>query len=426
MNIIAIWSATVKKLVRKLVLFTILVSGTQVISLPVGSLTIFQMALIITILLALADVVVSRKILNGRYLIFVCLFAISTFIAWLMSTYPSWANSYFLLGLMITIVVFVMPNTFRINDIDLLEKTLIRSQYIVFPFSIYNIIVFYTRGGMPTTIKLLGGMFIELDKNALLRGQASSQVRLMLPYSTPPVLSVVMAICIIILMTNDKLFKPQIRWGLLVAFSVVLFLTGSRTGMVGLSIVLFIMTLNAFKRKKIKRSYVFGGVVVMVFAIIIFFSISDTTYIQKLIKRFMNINLMEDRHFLVPLDGIIIWLSSLKNFTLGIGFGSSIYLQGAHTYLPAYFLNSFVTLLAERGILGLIIAVMLIRLVFSIKKEASNYSSIRSVRYALMTGLFSCMFYEALNCYFLIFIIGICYMVDCHYCRKITNREVIK
>ena len=105
MNIIAIWSATVKKLVRKLVLFTILVSGTQVISLPVGSLTIFQMALIITILLALADVVVSRKILNGRYLIFVCLFAISTFIAWLMSTYPSWANSYFLLGLMITIVV---------------------------------------------------------------------------------------------------------------------------------------------------------------------------------------------------------------------------------------------------------------------------------------------------------------------------------
>ena len=409
-----------RKLVQKMVLVSILVSGTQVITLPVGDLTIFQISLILTISLGVVGIIERGNIYTGKYLSFTLVYFISSFLAWAISTNPSWAKSYLFLGLMTAAIVFIISNYFEAEDISLLEKTIVRSQYIVFPFAIYNIIMFYFRGGMPNHIDLFAGMSIYLDDDSLLRGQASSQIRLMLPYATPPVLSVAMAICIIILFTNKSLYKPGIRRLLIGLYGLILVFTGSRTGMVGLGLVLVFTVLRKlfYNKEKIKTRHVMAILLGALLITLVLFFTRNNIYIVKMFHRFTSLDIMNDRHFLVPLDGLIIWVGTLKNFIFGIGFGSSSNMMGAHTYLPPYFLNSFVTLLAERGIFGLSVIVILINLVRSLFAQ-TNFDKANGVdRYfnslalSLLTGLLSCIFYEALNCYLLVFVIAISFMAD--------------
>lgn len=408
-----------RELVRKLVLFSILISGTQVINLPFGNLSLFQISLIFTMLFGLVGVIMKGKIPIGKYLTFTIIYFISSILAWAISTNPTWAKSYLLLGLMTATMVFIITNYFGINDINLLERTIVRSQYIVFPFSLYSIIMFYQRGGLPNTVNLFAGLTIHLDNDTLLRGQASSQIRLMLPYSTPPVLSVAMAMCIIILLTNKSLFKSGIRRLLIVLYGLVLVFTASRTGIVGLGLVIIIFLFRNMQMKgHFKAGHILAGISGVLLLGVAFSLVKNSTFIVKMLRRFSNFNIMSDRHFLVPLDGIIIWGSSLRNFIIGIGLGSSLNIQGAHTYLPAYFLNSFITLLAERGLLGLIIIIILISLTRSLLKqskagliiEGNDYCD--SLGLSLLTGLLCCIFYEALNCYLLIFVIGISFMAE--------------
>lgn len=409
-----------RELVKKLVLFSILISGTQVITLPFGNLSLFQISLMFTIFIGIVGIVVRGKIYSGKYLGFTIVYFISSILAWAISTNPSWAKSYLLLGLMTAALVLIISNYFEVEDISLLEKTIVRSQYIVFPFSVYSIIAFYLQGGLPNKINLFAGMSIYLDDDSLLRGQASSQIRLMLPYSTPPVLSVAMAICIMILLTNKSLYKTEIRRLLICLYGLVLFFTASRTGMVGLGLAIVIVILRNFLRskRKIKTRHIAITTLGVVLVGVVLFVTRNSTYVIKMIRRFSNFDIMNDRHFLVPLDGLIIWVDSLKNFILGIGFGSSFNMKGAHTFLPSYFLNSFVTLVAERGVLGLSLIVMLISLTRSLFKQANIDKMNRVNRHfdslglSLLTGLLSCIFYEALNCYLLVFVIAISFMAD--------------
>lgn len=410
------------EIVRKLILLTILLSGTQVISLPFSNLTIFQISLIVSILCAVVGLIYNKIIRNGEYLVFSIIFALSSVLARIISTNPEWANSYLLLGLMTAALVFIMPNYFDIRDTNLLEKTLIRSQYLVIPFSFYSFYMFYYKNGLPMKVELVGGLFIELDQETILRGQASSQLRLMLPYATPPVLSVVMGMCIIMLLTNAELFTLKKRLFLLVLFAGVLLLTGSRTGMIGLFLALFFVALHYLgKRKSLNKKTMFcilfcviGGLLVVIYGL-------NLEYGKKLLKRFALSNILEDRHLLVPLDGILIWLGSLKNFFLGIGFGSSVNMDGIHTYLPPYFLNSFVTLVAERGMAGLVIVIELFYLNWKILIKRQKGAV--SLGNALLVGMLCCVFYEALNCYFLIFTIAVGYCVLNGHNSTIKNFE---
>lgn len=409
-----------RELVKKMVLFSILISGTQVITLPFGNLSLFQISLILTIFLGIIGIAVRGNIYTGKYLGFTIVYFISSILAWAISTNPSWAKSYLLLGMMTAAIVLIIPNYFEADDISLLEKTIVRSQYIVFPFSVYSIIMFYLRGGLPNQINLFAGMTIYLDNDSLLRGQASSQIRLMLPYSTPPVLSVAMAICIMILLTNKSLYKTGVRRVLICLYGLILVFTASRTGMVGLGLAIVITILRNLLHSKgtIKISHVAGTALGILLVGVVLFATKNSIYMIKMLRRFSNLDIMNNRHFLVPLDGLIIWVSSLKNFILGIGFGSSINMTGVHTFLPVYFLNSFVTLVAERGLFGLSVIFMLVRLTRSLFRQAQLDEIDGVNRYfdslglSLLTGLLSCIFYEALNCYLLVFVIGISYMAD--------------
>lgn len=408
-----------KKATRKLMVICIILSSTQVINLPFGGLTLFQIFLILTGVAGIASLIEQRYIKKGSYLLFGIVYILSSCLAYFVSTYPEWARSYLLLGFMGAMFFLIMPNIFTVDDIPMLEKTLIRSQYITILFSIYSFYMFYFKGGIPEYISLFGGMYIELDPGTLQRAQAASQVRLTLPYATPPVLSIVMAMCIALLLFNPKLYKSGSRWLLTISFTIILILTGSRTGMVGLLTVILIWGIDLLIKKKLISKNLFMAICFgILMLLIILWKSNNIEYIQKLIYRFTSVDLkdiMSDRHFTVPLDGIIIYVSSVKNFIVGIGFGSSYYIEGAHTYLPPYFLNSFVTLLAERGIMGAFLVYEMLRLgkcMFKCKNVMNkNYVSLG---YMILAALISSLFYEALNCYFILIALAMGFMLQSH------------
>lgn len=418
-----------KRFVKGLNYATLLTLGTQTIRLPGVGLSLFQMMLIVSALVSVVFVF-NSKIKKGSYLGIAIVWAISSVLAWQTSINPEWAKSYLLLGLMTAYLFFIIPICFDGNDIDTVQRMLIRSQYIVIPFSIYGALIFYTMGNMPEEILLPGGLSITLDDDTLSRGTAAGQIRLMLPYATPPVLSIVMVMCFTILLFSKNLFNKGVKNILLIVFFVIMIMTGSRSGIMGF--VLFVLVLlfsGEIKRytRKLNLANIIGVFFLLLCIFLIVLNIDVVyEYVEKMVfKRFHNVDsepLSADRHFLVPLDGFLIWIDSLKNFFFGIGFGSSLMMQGAHTYLPPYFLNSFITLVAERGILGLILVVYFIRLAVSLfKKRKLMTDNEKALVYSLIVGLFSSLFYENLICYFVIYDIAMALMLETSLINKQTE-----
>lgn len=406
------------KFTRFLILSTIMVSGTQCISVPFVNLSIFQIALLFTGLISVLEI--PRRL--GRHSVkkalpLILLWFLSNILAYATSTNHGWAKSYLLLGFMSVFIFVVIPAFFDASDKEILLKTLIRSQYIVIPFSIINYILFYKIGMMPEEIPLGGGFTVELGEEALDRGTAAGEMRLMLPYSTPPVLSIVMGMCIMLLLFSKDLFNKYVKLVLILVFSTILIMTGSRTGIIGIALTLLFLFLGGDLRSYIRKLPLGWILFSLILAVVVIVVFNDNEYIQKMvINRFSGVDsdsMDDDRHFLVPLDGLLIWMDNISNFILGIGYGSSINMKGAHTYLPPYFLNSYVTMVAERGILGLLIIIILISQVGNLYKARKLYdNNSRAYIYAFMAGLFCCIFYEGFICYFLLFTIPISFIIE--------------
>lgn len=405
-----------RNLARFLLLLNILLIGTQSIVMPGIPLSLFQISLILAVAVALPVILSGNGMKKGSYLTLSLIWAISSGIAYSTSINPGWDKSYLLLGLMTSVLLFITPNLFDRSDIPLLEKTLIRSQYIAIPFSIFCYLVFYAIGSYPEEIPLFGGAYIPLGEDELARGTAAGEVRLMLPYSTPPILSIVMAMCITLLLFSKDIFKPYVKIIILIAYTVILLLTGSRSGIMGIVLLLIILLVCGDLKKVLKRIPIGWLLFIIVLIVSVVLLFSDNEYIQKMIiSRFSKVGeepIEEDRHLMVPIDGLLLWLDSPKNFLLGIGFGSSFYMQGAHTYLPPYFLNIYVTLIAERGLLGLVIVIMLISnavRLFNSRKTMNDNE--RAFVYSLIVGLLSSIFYESLNSYYLIYVLVASYIL---------------
>lgn len=425
-NVIRKYSLKNSHIVKSLVLISIILSSAQIITTPIGGLSIFQIFVSFTGIVGCIVMIQNGKIRKGSYLLFVGLTFLSSIMAFILSTNKGWGKSFLLLGILQAILILLICNFFELGDLNDLLKAIIRSQYITLPLSLYSIYKFYFGGGIPSRISLGAGFFIDLGNDFLLRAQAAGQIRLSLPFATPPVLSVVMAMMIIILLYNKELYKRTTIIILLSGFFAVMLLTGSRTGMVAFVMALAIgevLSMKGISLKSVKKQYVLFigvGVVAVVFLIYFF---SGSEYFTKLVNRFVLKNIMEDRHLLVPLDGIIIWLSSAKNFIFGIGFGSSSDMMGKHTYLPPYFLNSFVTYIVERGIMGMVMVFQILRLLRFKRYIGKEYSkAFKSIYICFLVSLFSAVFYETFNCYIIIFVFAIMFMCS----QSFTYGEVGK
>lgn len=402
------------KLQNKLGLLAIFVLATQQIRIPGMVFSIFQICVLLFLLASIVPAFSKSR--SGSYAKVALVWMLSCLLAYITSNNPSWARSYLLLGIMASLLIFIIPNIYSREDIPKLEKWLIRSQYITIPFSVFCYYMYYSMGGLPDEISLPGGFSITLDDEMLSRGTAAGEVRLTLPYATPPILSIVMSMSVTLLLFSENLFNKYVKWGLVFVFSIIAIFTGSRSGIIGFVLLMVFLILTGEIKRYFRASNRWLQVVGLIAVVPLVLYASQSEYFSKMIiNRFENPDsggIMQDRHFLVPLDGIIIWLDSVQNFLFGIGFGSSANMMGAHTFLPPYFLNSYVTMVAERGILGLVINIWLISLVIKLFKLRTQFTRNEcALVYTLFVGMFSGIFYENFICYFVIFTISISYLL---------------
>lgn len=404
---------------RWIILVSILLIGTQPIKLPVGGLSLFQISIIFVGLIGIVSLLGKKKFPPGRYILFSLLYLVSGFVSYVISINPDCKGN-LLVSIMTSMIVLFVPLYFERTDSRILVKTLIRSQYIAVPFGIFMWFTFYQLGFFPETINLPGGFYVEFDSDAQTRSMFGQELRLTLPYATPPVLSVAMAMSLVMLYYVKDLFKKNIRVIIMIAFTLILIFTGSRTGVFGLVMFLGLRLLGSRKKININWGLVF---IVIVAIFLLFIFSSEIPYVDKFLERFttQDEDLSEDRHLLVPIDGILIWLSSFKYFFIGIGFGSSLYMDGFLTFLPPHFLNSFVTLIAERGIIGFVLVIQLISMAIVLyKREKKMSAEERALTFALIVGLFSTIFYETFDCYFMIFLLAIGFMLEVRTKRNIV------
>lgn len=373
----------------------ILFSSTDIIRIVIDILSPFRLLMFLLMFMMIIYVFVKGSLKLGRYLYFILLIAISSIISYYISTNKEWGLSFLLNDYIGIFIIFLISNIFDIDDLTRIYKMIILSQVVTILLNVYTLIQFYLKGIIVKEISLFNIFSIVLSDEYVRRALIFGQPRLALPYPSPPHLSVVMAICIFILLYKKDLFRKTARYFFIGVFSLILILTYSRTGIV--ASVLVYITILCYKNFKLKINL---NKLILILSIIIFLLIfnQDNIYIlDKFLKRFMLTNILKDRHLLVPIEGIMIWLSSIKRFVFGIGYGSSINMTGKYTFLPPHFLNSFVTLIAERGILGLLIVAELISMFRrNLKIVCNNFieKKIYIISFLYMIIFFSFLFYE--------------------------------
>lgn len=414
-----------KKLIQNLFLLSIFLSSTQIIALPHINMSIFQFSLIITIIMVFAFLYGWRVVrIEKMNTVLMVLWVISSIVAFALSEYQSVAKSYLLVNLMTAYFITCIPLFFSTEDINRLERALIRSQYITIALSAYSFYLFYYGGGFGNGIMLPFGMQIPIDEEFVLRAQASGQIRLTLPYATPPVLSGVMSICITILIVNESLYPNVIRYSLIGIYSLILLYTGSRTGYVSLLffLVFFIIKYGGKKANKNRQILVLGSIILFGIAFICLWI--NSSYFKLFVGRLNLKSILQDRHVQLIFDGASIWTGSWKNFVFGIGFLNGMNYTSMKSGAAPYFFNFFVTTIAERGILGVcIVGVLVLYACKAIKKiwKSEEYRT-NSIAWAYITALVSALFYEMLNCYYVIIIIGVFCMTSSK--ANLTNKNM--
>lgn len=403
-----------RKLARFLILCSILSLGTQCISLPFSSLSFFQMVVIAAFIVSIPAILGKKP--KGDSLLFGLVWGLSTCLAYCLSTNPAIATGKFLLNAMAALLFIIIPLLFKREDVPLLVKCLIRSQYITILFSIYSIFLYYVMGGIPEKIPLPYGLGISMDEDMLWRMAVAAQLRLALPYSTPPVLSVVMAMVVVLLMFCENLISKFERYVLILLYLAVLFLTGSRSGLLGLGVLIILLWLKGDRKYMMSRINKFWKYLLIPALIIGIYYIAQTEFFYNLIGKRSQMNsgnIEGDRHFLIPIEGIIIWVSSIMDFIFGIGLASGAKRVGVFTEIPNHFMNSYVTLIAERGLMGLFLVLKLIRMGtrfvhyrFRISEEE------KALGFSLIVALISSLTYEVMTCYYVLFTIAIALLIN--------------
>lgn len=375
-------------------LLTIILSTTDIIRLPIASISLFRVSFILTFLLSIGYIIIKGSIRKNNTTLFVVLILVSSPLAFIISTNKEWATSFLLNDIMGALLIFLVVEFFTLNDLKRLQKAFIQSQYITIFLSVYSYYYHYFLNGLPRSFSFFSFFTIDISEEFIRRASIFGQLRLALPYATPPHLSIIMVIALAILVINKDLFSRTFRYFLLASFGLILISTYSRTGIVA-GIIVFLVDLMSKRKINIKKVVI--GLLVLLSLVVIFMNVNSTN-LDKFANRFVINDLLEDRHLLVPVEGILIWLSSVKNFFFGIGYGSSINIQGRFTFLPPHFLNSYVTLIAEKGLLGFtMVSVLLIRSfrLNILKKKMYFNKNVLSLYYSYGIILASFLFYEA-------------------------------
>lgn len=380
------------------------------IKMPIINISIYRISAVILILFFLFRIFRRGEIKKSYIYLFLPMIVISSFIGLINSIDPILNNDVFFSDVMGVLIIFIFINIYKYDDIVFLLDSYLYSLIPVVFFNAYIYYVYFFQGKILKGISIFNIYNFEIGDSALSRWTISGMPRASMPFASPPYLGLAVSIGVIILFfkLNSKV-KVKLRFWyflFLILLIMLFFCTMSRSVVISLSITFIIMFfLEKINIKKIRTKNIYkvkwGHLIILfLLTLLIFYFLLPSNISSKLLSRLMksNItNLANERHYLVLLDGIILWTKNIKNFLIGIGTGSSIYYTGQHTFFGPNFFNSYFTILVERGILGFIgfysIYFLIIKRLYRNYKMRSDFTS--KVMFFIMIDMFiSIVFYD--------------------------------
>lgn len=123
-----------KTIPKKVILMSIVLSTTQVFSIPIIGLSPYQIILFVTLFVCIMGLFRNQRGIPKKNFSFVVIWLTSSILSFMLSTNISWAKSYLLFALMTMMYLLFIPYYFDRSDINILLKSFIRSQYITIFF----------------------------------------------------------------------------------------------------------------------------------------------------------------------------------------------------------------------------------------------------------------------------------------------------
>jgi len=380
------------------------------IKMPIINISIYRISAVTLILFFLFRIFRRGEIKKSYIYLFLPMIVISSFIGLINSIDPILNNDVFFSDVMGVLIIFIFINIYKYEDISFLLDSYLYSLIPVVFFNAYIYYVYFFQGKILKEISIFNIYNFEISDSVFRRWTISGMPRASMPFASPPYLGLAASIGIIILFfkLNSKIKTKFYVWHylFLILLIMVCFCTMSRSIIIALCITFFAMFfLEKINIKKIKTKDIYkvkwGHLIILfLFTLLTFYFLLPSSISSKLLSRLMesNItNLANERHYLVLLDGVILWTKNIKNFLIGIGTGSSIYYTGQHTFFGPNFFNSYFTILVERGILGFIgfysIYLFIIKRLYRNYKMRSDFIS--KVMFFVMIDMFtSFIFYD--------------------------------
>ncbi len=315
---------------------------------------LFLPIVIIRVLSNRGKIRIDHKLFLALLLLFV-----SNILAITVTSNPSLGLSFFLNDCFGLLIIFEFLVTFCYKDRIELLLTYVRSQYISAAFAIYTIILHYVFGAkIPSTISLLF-MQLKLDSNQLqlLSRTRSYWPQIFLPYSTTLHfdMSVGLAaiICIYFVMTNRK--NKNFFLVLSIIFSGLIMMSAQRGPIIAFIISILAVLRCYFKKVGTSKSVKFIAICLLIG--IVFSSTFGGEIVMFTIRRFAELGhnfTTSDRHVLLVYEAIRTWLESCKNFFIGTGYADKSLTNGFYTNIPETYLCTYATIIAERGLFGVV------------------------------------------------------------------------
>ena len=320
---------------------------------------------------------------------------LSTFFAFSRSAFITESFPFLFNEVMGFLIIINSIITFQKTDLPKVLYFYILSQLIPLFFSIFNFYQFTVNGLIFDSLPAIPGLENFIIPYKFNASDFSGLPRLWMPFVTGPHLALSISLAIIYL--NYFLVKKNIFMKILLPlFLLVLLGTFSRTSMIAVLIVLIFG--KGINLKLISNSIKFL-IILMIISISIAYVSPDyfDNFVRLNIRRF-DTSITDDRHFLLVLDAIRIWLSEVKIFLFGIGMYNNDLYTGFYTFLPpgSSFLSTYFTTLTERGIVGFTLVfspfIYIINKSLNFNKYKLDY--LKAINMGTLLILISFMFYD--------------------------------
>lgn len=364
-------------------------------------ISFFRIAYLLFLLSFIAHLTRKLEIKNYFTLyLTMLLYLIAMVWAILFSTKLSEFSAYYLNEIMGLILIFVFVNIYEREDIPILLNSFIFSALFPFLISIYVYYEYFFNLRLIDTLPLSDTIpFFKTYTFDTIKFRAGFFPRIGLPYSISPALAISMSLMIVIQFFRLKNREVNKTWGVLVLVVLVFLMLGTLTRTTILSLVITIIIYWFYEHRRFRLGFSISRRLLLLISVLIILTIlfSQTVFYEKIIGRVTSNTIKEDRHFLLILEGINILVTNLRTLLFGIGDGNLYQFQGKYTFLPPHsLLNSYLTLLVHRGVIGFIFTISIyiylaITLVRAINSRVKN--SITFL-FALINLSIAFIFYE--------------------------------